>query len=261
MIFTCGPRILWDYLFYVNRYARHPERYPLAKRYAKLRSLVIFVFAHFRTDWHVEGLENILAEKKPFLLISNHLSFMDPLAVVAMSPRPMSFIAKKESLKMPFIGKAIKALQGEFLDREDLRQSVRVFASAEEKIRNCGMTFVIYPEGTRNKDHLAPLAPFHPGSLKLAYRTGSDIITCAQYGSFRLLDKKANFKRFPYWVRFSKPLTPAGYANISTIDLAVQEHDDLQIQIDEMVKQDAEFFAQGLENIPMTKGIKPDRGK
>ena len=118
VLFFCGFRLLWDYTFYLWRYARHPERTSIEARYARVRKLIHYILDHFRIDWKVEGIENLQALEKNnqcYLLVANHVSDLDPLAIVYLSEKPISFVAKKETRKMPFIGTAVKALDGYFM--------------------------------------------------------------------------------------------------------------------------------------------------
>ena len=47
---------------------------------------------------------------------------------------PASVVAKKETRKMPLIGKALVALDGIFLDRENLKQSLKVMLELQEDL-------------------------------------------------------------------------------------------------------------------------------
>ena len=117
VLLLAGPRLLWDYTFYLWRYARHPERTPIERRYAVARRLVLFILKRFRVDWKVEGIDYIReleAKNQCYLLTPNHMSDLDPLAILCLSEKPISFVAKKETRKMPFIGTAVKALDGYF---------------------------------------------------------------------------------------------------------------------------------------------------
>ena len=93
-----GLPILWAYFAWMKRYGKHPDRYPLELRYRKLRKLVRSVILDLNVEFHVEGLENIPDE--PYYLVSNHISFLDPLTYMCVLEKPISFVAKKESEKM-----------------------------------------------------------------------------------------------------------------------------------------------------------------
>ena len=139
LVFTAGLRILWDWLFYILRYAKHPERYPLEKRYAKVHKLIVYVVDCYRVDFKVKGLEHLRrleASDKPYLMCANHESNMDPIVMLYFCEKPISFVAKKETEKFPFVGKIIKSIDGLFMDRDDLRQSLRVMIELGKRLEN-----------------------------------------------------------------------------------------------------------------------------
>lgn len=245
LILVCGPRILWSYFAWMIKYARHPERYPLEKRYNRIRNLIIYVFRHFHVDIHVQGEEIFTHEERPFVLYANHYSDFDPLLLVAISKKPITFVAKKETLKFPFIGKVVKLLEGVTIDRADLRSQVVAIDNAVKLVES-GRNLVIFPEGTRNKNYLLPIGEFKPGAFKLSYRTGAPIIPCAIYGTFRPLSRKSNLKVYPMWVSFFKPIEKEEYLQINTVHLAPDIQSMIQKEIDEnMIKKDTKY----LENI------------
>ena len=51
-------------------------------------------------DRHITGQENV-PETGPLLLVSNHLSLIDPPLLGAVFPRPVRFMAKEELLPRP----------------------------------------------------------------------------------------------------------------------------------------------------------------
>lgn len=258
LLLKCGPKLLGTYLFYINRYACHPERYPLKERYAKVRELVVFIIDRFHLDWKVRGLDNLRAlEKgeKKYLLVSNHQSDLDPLALIYWCEDPVSFVAKKETLKMPFIGKAVKALDGVFLDRQDLRQSLEVMKMVENRLSTRYCNYVIYPEGTRNKTpETSPVAPFHPGSFKPAFLAGSPILPLAIYGTFRSFRATPDPKRDPLEFTFMDPITPAQIAATNTTDLSMDVYAKISHEVEAFKKEDAAFYLNHDEKVPLKKG-------
>jgi 1-acyl-sn-glycerol-3-phosphate acyltransferase len=254
LVLTVGPRILWDYLFFIWRYARHPEKYPLEKRYKKVRSLIVFVSKHFRLDWKIEGFEGIeelQRKKQKFLLVADHLSYYDPLAIVALCEEPISFVAKKEARKMPFIGTAIKAVDGIFLDREDLRQSLTAMRLVEKRLSEGYCSYMIFPEGTRNRHPENGIAPFHPGTFKAAVTTGVPMVVCTIYGTPYVFAKKPDYKRLPLEFTFLAPMDVKG-GQTTEIAPRIEALVANQYAIDEALSKD--FFARGLEKVPLRKG-------
>lgn len=249
---------MWDYTFYIWRYARHPEKTPLEKRYRRVRGLIVYVLDHFRLDWKVEDVEKLRALEKSdtkFLLVSNHLSDLDPLAIVYLCEKPISFVAKKETRKMPFIGTAVKAIDGLFMDRADLRQSFEVIQTVEERLHNGYCSYMIFPEGTRNRQpETTPVANFHAGSFKAAMAPSVPILPMAEYGTFRPFHSKPDYRRNPLEVTFYDPLMPADYQGLSSGELAQQVHDLLDQKVVLFKAEDKDFFDKGYEKVPLHKG-------
>lgn len=177
-------RVVFDYFAWILPYSRHPERYPLQQRYDKGRALVRFVLKKLHLNIQVEGLED-LVPKEPCLYVANHVGALDPLIHIAISPKPVAFVAKREAMKIPVVGRFIRAIDGVFLDRNDAFQAVRVFRQAVNMMHQDGVSFVIFPEGTRQKDPYSGKAnEFHPGSFKIAAMAKCPVAVYAQFGSF-----------------------------------------------------------------------------
>ena len=249
LILKVGFRILWDFTFYVWRYARHPERTPLEKRYKKAREIIIYTLKAYRIRLDVQNIQNLReAERsgKCFLLVSNHLSDLDPLMVIAFSERPISFIAKKEIRKFPFIGAALRSIDGIFMDRSDLRQSVSAMRLCAERIKSGYCSYAIYPEGTRNREPEGPLPEYHPGSFEPAFRSGSDIVCLAIYGTQRPFHASADYPSCPVEFDFFDYIKADELKGKTTIEAAEEIHARTAAIVSSFVAFDKEYFAKGL---------------
>ena len=51
-------------------------------------------------------------------------------------------------------------------------------------------------------------------------KAGVPIVPASIYGSFRILKSKPQFKKYPVYISFLKPITPEEYASLNTSDLA-----------------------------------------
>jgi 1-acyl-sn-glycerol-3-phosphate acyltransferase len=150
-IMRSGPKVIWDYFSWMIRYSgKKRNKYPIEKRYSKLKKLISRVNRGFDVQIHVEGKENLL--EGPFLMCPNHLSSYDPLLLVSILDTPTTFVAKKEIAKYPFVNKCTRVIDGAFMDRHNLKQSLKVMMHVEESLKNKEMNWIIFPEGTRNKD-------------------------------------------------------------------------------------------------------------
>lgn len=139
----------------------------------------------FRIIYRIEviGIENI-PEKGRAILCSNHISMLDPIILGISIKRPISFMAKKELFKNPFIAKLLTALGAFPVDRENsdltaIRNSINVLKM--EKI--LGM----FPEGTRTKKMDLEFAK--PGVSLIAYKGKSPVIPVFIETDYRLFSK------------------------------------------------------------------------
>jgi 1-acyl-sn-glycerol-3-phosphate acyltransferase len=143
--------------------------------YVALCCFARFVFfLTFRT--HVRGRYNI-PRKGPYIIASNHLSWLDVPLVALPVPGKVVYMAKDESFHgrfgwlVRFLG-AFPVKRGEG-DRQALRTS--------DELLKHKKVLVIFPEGTRSKTHT--LAKAHAGLGMIALRAGVPVIPVAIYGS------------------------------------------------------------------------------
>lgn len=133
----------------------------------------------------VKGEENI-PKDKPVLFVSNHQGNFDIPIFLGFINKPKAFIAKKELQKIPFISSWMKHMQCVFIDRSDIRQSLRQINEAAENLKQ-GYSMVIFPEGTRSKGDA--MSEFKPGSLKLALKAQVPIIPVTIRGSYKIMEQ------------------------------------------------------------------------
>jgi 1-acyl-sn-glycerol-3-phosphate acyltransferase len=129
-----------------------------------------------------EGLENI--ENLPsFVIVANHQSMFDVLALMAYFPRAVRFVAKKELLRIPFFGFALKRGGHIVVDRERGGQAVR---NAVE-VAKTGLCIVFFAEGHRFSDN--QIHRFNPGAAWLALQTGLPCVPMAISGSVAFMPR------------------------------------------------------------------------
>jgi 1-acyl-sn-glycerol-3-phosphate acyltransferase len=116
----------------------------------------------------------------PFILMSNHQSNFDILALIATIPRRIYWIAKKELFDIPVFGSSIRRGGYIPLDRSDGRKALKSMDNAATIIRQ-GKSVVLFPEGTRSRD--GQLLPFKRGGFMLSVRAGVPVIPVTINGS------------------------------------------------------------------------------
>lgn len=224
------PRILAIYLFKLTRYGKNPTKYDRVKRFALMRKLSQKILLAFDAEITVFGLEN-LPKDTNFCMVANHMSMIDPLPFMVNYDKPLTFVAKQELLKMPMVPKAFNSIEGECIDRDNLRQSLKVMMRVEEDLKKGEKSWMIFPEGTRIRDQLLPVQPFHHGTFRPGTKAGVPIVPAAIYGSFRLLKNKPQFKKYPILISFLKPITVEEYAHKPTCDIALMCQQAIQREI------------------------------
>ena len=97
----------------------------------------------------VEGLDNIPKEG-PCVFVANHRSYYDIPLLLASLDKPYGILAKEELEKIPLLSRWMKLLGCVFVQRDDVRASVRALNDATAIVES-GRSFIIFPEGTRYK--------------------------------------------------------------------------------------------------------------
>lgn len=133
----------------------------------------------------VIGIEK-LPKDRSVLFVSNHQGNFDIPILLGCIDKPKAFIAKVEMLKMPLIRNWMKQMNCVFLDRGDMRQSLRVMNDAAEYLKQ-GYSMSIFPEGTRSKGNT--MGEFKPGSLRIATKANVPIVPVTIKGSYKLMEQ------------------------------------------------------------------------
>ena len=221
------PYLIYSYFAWILPYSIHPEKYDLEIRFKKVKKLCSRILDAFHVEKNSIGLEKFLKEKgnQNTLLVSNHLSFLDPVYYVSISEKPISFVAKEEVRKMIFVGRIVKILDGEFINRDDLKQELRAFLRVQDHLKNKNMDYIIFPEGTRNKHPEGSIPFYHYGTFRPAYKLHLPIEICVLSGSQRILDIKCNKKYYPVTCEFIKCLKYDEYKDMNTTQIAEEAHE------------------------------------
>jgi 1-acyl-sn-glycerol-3-phosphate acyltransferase len=155
---------------------------------------------------HVEGLENI--PEGVCIFASNHASNLDPVALTPNIPRRISLLAKKEVFKIPVLSKAIRLAKLIPVDRGDSEAAAESVDLAIKYLKE-GLSFCVYPEGTRSQD--GRLLPFKRGTFVMALRAAVPVVPVSLAGTQNLM-RKGDWRIYPgeVTVRFGKAVETAG---------------------------------------------------
>ena len=168
----------------------------------------------------VVGLENFPGQ--PCIVMSNHVSNLDPPILLPSIPGMTSVMLKKSLMKIPLLGTAMR--MGKFVpvarghSREDAVKSV---AAAAEALQS-GLHLMVFPEGTRSPD--GRLLPFRKGAFFLAAETGAPIVPVVIHGTAAMMTK-GSLRITPREaiVQFLPPRLPGDYASRDDLAAAIRE--------------------------------------
>lgn len=128
------------------------------------------------------------SEGGPFVVMSNHSSFLDIPVVYGLFGGRLRMVAKKELFAVPIFGRAMHEAGFVRVDRQNRGEAIRSFDVAREQIRT-GTSIWIAPEGTRSDG--SRLGPLKKGGFLLALQTGCAILPLTLRGTQRILPRGA----------------------------------------------------------------------
>ncbi len=137
------------------------------------------------------------------LLVSNHVSVLDPPLVGGATPRKLYFLAKEELFRIPIFGRLIHAVNARPVRRDGsdsraLKSTLRLLGE--------GKAILIFPEGTRGRGD-GRLGEGKPGAGMLAVMSGAAVVPVYVSGTDRALPRGATLPRpAKVRVRFGPPL-------------------------------------------------------
>jgi 1-acyl-sn-glycerol-3-phosphate acyltransferase len=178
----------------IHPFRRRPLRFVLKK-------LSILAFSVL-TQLEIRGEENLPA-CGPLLLVGNHFSFIDPVAVVRMAPWPVEFVGGAANPGAPLWTRIIPFLWGYHKlyrgtgSRDALRKA--------EKILKNGGVINIFPEGG---NWATVLRPPRPGTAFLAARTGARLLPVGFFGFTQVFPQLGHGRRAHVTINIGRPIGP-----------------------------------------------------
>ena len=144
----------------------YPRRRLIRSVLRKLARVALTVL----TDLHITGQEN-LPKGGPLLVVANHFSFIDPVAMVQMVPWPIEFVGGLEMPNAPTSVTWIPKVWGYYPVHRG-GASLGALRAAEAILEQDGV-LGIFPEAG---NWATVLRPARPGAAFLAVRTGAPIL-------------------------------------------------------------------------------------
>lgn len=214
------------------KYAKHTDEYSYEEKYKHIRYILKHVCKSGNIDLHVTGLENIPKEDG-FLLCGNHQGIFDIVAIVDSFERPLAAVLKKELNEIPFLKQIVQCTHSYPMDRDDVRQSMKVIQSAAKELQD-GRNIIIFPEGTRSKNG-NQMGEFHAGSFKCATKAKATIVPFAFIDSFKVLDEDG-CEPLTVQLHYLEPIHYEEYKDLKTNEIAAL----VKSRIEEVIEKNIE---------------------
>ena len=166
-----------------------------------LRSLIHLAFNPI-ANIKIEGQEN-LPRQGPLLVVANHFSFLDPVAMIHITPWPLEFLAGANTPNAPATVSWLRKAWGVFpvhrgaVSRSALRSA--------ESVLDQGGVVGIFPEAG---NWATVLRPARPGTAYLAARTGVPIVPMGFTGLLDVFPELRSGRRADVHLRIGRPFGP-----------------------------------------------------
>jgi 1-acyl-sn-glycerol-3-phosphate acyltransferase len=168
----------------------------------------------------VEGLDRIPRDRA-CIFMSNHVSNLDPPALVSLIPGRTSAFMKRSLMNLPILGTGFR--QGEFIavDRSGNPADAERSVAEAQRVLGKGVHITTFVEGTRSPD--GRMLPFKKGPFYLAMAAGAPCIPVSIYGTEAIL-RKGSQRIHPgqAHVIFHDPIDPAAFATRDELMHAVR---------------------------------------
>jgi len=142
----------------------------------------------FEIKVEVQGLNSFLYNQKQYLMVANHISWMD--IIVIQSIKPSIFVAKSDVASWPLFGWVAQMTGTIFIKREkvsDIKKALK-----KMKRRLIKRSVCIFPEGTSTNGRY--LLPFKSNLFQSSIDTNKSILPlCLRYKQKGMYSDKAAF--------------------------------------------------------------------
>ena len=165
----------------------------------------------------VSGLERL--PDTPCVVVANHASYIDAIAIVAALPPEFAFVIKKEMVRVPLAGPLLKRLGSQFVERFD-RHKGATDARRVLKLAATGQSLMFFPEGTFDENRR--IGKFLGGAFTTAARAQMPVVAVAIHGTRDVMPPgSASIHRLPIKVEILAVLA-ADEARVTSRELIAQ---------------------------------------
>ena len=152
-------------------YNRRKKKYALHWLMSRLAKSILYCYPPLKKKWINAGCEDF---KHPAVLVANHQSFLDSLAILSLHPK-IVMLVNSWVWNSPLFGILVRNT-GFYHVVDGFEKSVDALRSMVAD----GYSVAVFPEGTRSAD--GKMQRFHNGAFYLARQLELDILPVVMYG-------------------------------------------------------------------------------
>jgi len=159
----------------------------LCMRWADIWFFLIFI-------WHRKIYEAPHDKQRPYIFVSNHISYIDAAIIPKALRQPARPLGKAEMSKVPIFG-LIYRNAIVTVDRSSVSnraKSIRILKS----LINKGISVMVFPEGTFNMG-TTPLKDFYDGAFRVAIETQTPVKPVLFLDAYRRMPYESLFHMSP----------------------------------------------------------------
>ncbi len=177
-----------------------------------------YALARIRVE--VSGHERIPANTA-CIFMANHVSNLDPPALIPNIPGRTSVFIKQSLMKVPILGWGFRLAEFIPVERSGDRESAQESVATARQVLSEGIHITTFVEGTRSPD--GRMLPFKKGPFYLAMETNAPCIPVSIWGTETMM-AKGSMRVVPgtAHVVFHEPVVPAKYATREELMAAVR---------------------------------------
>ena len=167
-----------------------------------------------------EGRERVPANTA-CIFMSNHLSNLDPPALIPSIPGRTAAFSKRSIMKIPGLGHGMKLADFIPVERDRRVESAQQSIAAARRVLAKGVHITTFVEGTRSRD--GRMLPFKKGPFYLAMETGAPCIPVSIYGTEAIMAKGSmRIRPGTAHIVFHPPVYPRDFATREELMSAVR---------------------------------------
>lgn len=145
---------------------------------ARARRIITAIVQYWSRGWLLLigmpiSVRGNFPKDRKFVIVANHISYLDTVNIYASIPEYFRTLAKKEMVKVPVFGFVYKQL-AILVDRSSPESRAKSMRLMWRQLRNeCHIT--VFPEGTFNETD-EPMKEFYDGAFRLAINAQTPIL-------------------------------------------------------------------------------------